>query len=55
MNDNSKPITLVYCIYYKVMKTILNPKAILKLSGNRTLLIQSSTSYAKIQVPKMIH
>jgi hypothetical protein len=39
----SQPLVIIYRIYYKLLKTNLNPQAVIKNSGNSTLLIQSST------------
>jgi hypothetical protein len=36
------------------MKTNLDPQAVIKSAGQSTLLIQSSTHDANIQIPKMI-
>lgn len=49
MDDNSQLLALVYRIYYRVLRTTLNPKTILKSSRNKTLLIQSSTPDANIE------
>lgn len=55
MDEGSKPLAIVYHICYKVLKTNLNSKAILKHLGNKILLIQSSIPITKIQIQKMIH
>ncbi|KAG7979575.1 hypothetical protein I3843_05G137400 [Carya illinoinensis] len=55
MIKGSKPLAVIYRIYYKVLKSTLNPKTVSKSTGNKTLLIQSSTPDANIQVPRMIH
>jgi hypothetical protein len=49
-----RPLTIVYRIYYRLMKTNLDPQAVIKNAGQSTLLIQSSTHDANIQIPKMI-
>ena len=51
----SKPLVVIYRIYYKVLKSTLNPKTVLKSTGGKTLLIQSSTPDANVKVPTMIH
>jgi hypothetical protein len=54
MEEGSRLIAIIYHIYYRLMKTNLNPQAFLKDSGGSTLLIQSSTQDANIRTPKMI-
>jgi hypothetical protein len=43
MEEGSRPLTIIYRIYYRLMKTNLDPQAIIKNAGQSTLLIQSST------------
>ena len=55
MEEGSKPIALIYCIYYRSFGTQLNPSA--RINGepaSKTKLIQCSTPDTKVQVPKMI-
>jgi len=52
--DGSKPLAIIYRIYYKLLKTKLNPHAKLKNAGDNTLLIQCSKPDAKVTLPKMI-
>ena len=54
MIEGSQPLALIYRIYYKTMKTNLNIHALSKCPKDKTVLIQSSTSDANIQVPKTI-
>jgi hypothetical protein len=54
MEKGSRPLAIIYRIYYKLMKTNLDPQAVIKSAGQSTLLIQSSTHDANIQIPKMI-
>ena len=55
MEEGSKPFALIYCIYYRLLGTQLNPSAINhKEPSGKTMLIQCSTPDAKVQVPKMI-
>ena len=54
MEKGSKPFALIYCIYYKLLGSQLNPCARIKDPAGKTMLIQCSTPDAKIQVPKMI-
>jgi hypothetical protein len=51
MTKGSKPLAIIYHIYYKLLKTNLNPQAVIKNTGNSTLLIQSSTQDANIRIP----
>jgi hypothetical protein len=44
----SQPVVIIYHIYYKLLKSNLNPQAVIKNSGESTLLIQSSTRDANI-------
>jgi hypothetical protein len=53
-NGGSRPLAIIYRIYYRLMKTNLDPQAIIKNAGQSTLLIQSSTQDANIRTPKMI-
>jgi hypothetical protein len=54
MEEGSIPLAIIYRIYYRLMKTNLDTQAIIKNAGQSTLLIQSSTHDANIQIPKMI-
>ena len=54
MDEGSKPLAVIYCIYYRLLKTNLNPHARQKNIGDKTLLIQCSTPDAKVQIPRMI-
>ena len=55
MDEGSKPLAIIYHIYYRLLKTNLNPHARLKNTSDKTLLIQCSTPNAKVQIPRMIH
>ena len=56
MEEGSKPSTLIYRIYYRLLGTQLNLGArINREPAGKTMLIQCSTPDAKVQVPKMIH
>jgi len=50
----SQSLVIIYRIYYKLLKTNLNPQAVIKNSGESTLLIQSSTRDANIRIPRMM-
>ena len=55
MEEGSKPFALIYRIYYRLLGTQLNLGAkINREQSGKTMLIQCSTSNAKVQVPKMI-
>jgi hypothetical protein len=54
MEEGSRPLAIIYRIYYRLMKTSLNPQAIFKDPKGSTLLIESSTQNAAISAPKMI-
>jgi hypothetical protein len=54
MEEGSRPLAIIYRIYYRLMKTSLNPQAIFKDPKGSTLLIESSTQNAAISTPKMI-
>ena len=54
MEEDSRPLAIIYCIYYRLMKTNLNHQAIVKDSAGSTMLIQSSTQDATVRTPKMI-
>ena len=54
MDEGNKPLAIIYCIYYRLLGTQLNPRVRLRDPGDKTLLIQCSTPQAKVQVPKMI-
>ncbi|KAG7995198.1 hypothetical protein I3843_01G096800 [Carya illinoinensis] len=55
MIKGSKLLAVIYRIYYRVLKSTLNPKTVLKSIGGKTLLIQSSTPDANVKVPTMIY
>ncbi|KAG7977429.1 hypothetical protein I3843_05G031500, partial [Carya illinoinensis] len=54
MVEGSRPISLVYRIYYRVLSTSLEPKAKIKSPKNETVLMYSSTSNSNITTPKML-
>jgi hypothetical protein len=54
MEEGSRPLAIIYRIYYRLMKTSLNPQAIFKDPKGSTLLIESSTQNVAISAPKMI-
>uniref|UniRef100_A0A2N9H983 Uncharacterized protein n=1 Tax=Fagus sylvatica TaxID=28930 RepID=A0A2N9H983_FAGSY len=54
MIEGSRPLALVYRIYYKLFKTNLNPQALIKDPQDQTLLLQASREDINVSVPKMI-
>jgi hypothetical protein len=54
MIEGSRPIALVYRIYYKLLKTNLNPQALTKDPKDQTLLLQASSEDINVNIPKMI-
>ncbi|KAL4653336.1 hypothetical protein ACB092_01G295400 [Castanea dentata] len=54
MDDGSRPFTLIYRIFYRLLDSQLTPRSRGRDPAGKTMLIQCSTSDAKIQVPKMI-
>ena len=54
MIEGSKSLALIYLIYYKLLNTNLNAKALLKSPRDKTLLLQCSSADINSQVPKMI-
>jgi hypothetical protein len=54
MEEGRRPLAIFYRTYYKLLKAFQNPHAVVKSSGNSTMLIQSSTQDANIYVPKMM-
>ena len=46
IEEGSRPLAIIYRIYYRLMKTNLNLQAIVKDSASSTMLIQSSTQDA---------
>ena len=54
MIEGSRPLALVYRIYYKLFKTNLDPQALIKDPKDQTLLLQASRKDINVNVPKMI-
>jgi hypothetical protein len=54
MMKNALPLNIVYRIYYKLMKTTLEPHALLESSNGQTLLLQCNTQNSTICIPKQI-
>jgi hypothetical protein len=54
MYEGAQPFVIVYRIYYKLMKTTLEPQALLESPKGKTLLLQASTSDSHVKVPTQI-
>ena len=55
MKEGSEHLAIIYRIYYKLMKTILDPQTIAGPSPKgHTLLLQASTPNSRLRVPKQI-
>ncbi|KAL4605961.1 hypothetical protein ACB092_09G068000 [Castanea dentata] len=54
MDDSSRPFTLIYRIFYRLLDSQLTPRSRGRDPAGKTMLIQCSTPNAKTQVPKMI-
>ncbi|KAL4615580.1 hypothetical protein ACB092_07G136400 [Castanea dentata] len=54
MDDGSRPFTLIYRIFYRLLDSQLTPRSRGRDPAGKTMLIQCSIPDAKIQVPKMI-
>ena len=50
MDEGSKPLAIIYRIYYRLVSTTVNPRARLRDTRDKTLLIQCSTLDAKVQI-----
>ena len=55
MKDGSEPLAIIYRIYYKLMKTTLDPQSMVEPSPKgHTLLLQASTPNSRLRVPQQI-
>ena len=55
MKEGSEHLAIIYRIYYKLMKTILDPQTIAGPSPKgHTLLLQASTANSRLRVPRQI-
>jgi len=50
----SQPLAIVYRIYYKLMKTTLEPQELVESPKGQTLLLQCNTQNFTICTPKQI-
>jgi hypothetical protein len=55
MLEGAQPLVIVYRIYYKLMKTTLEPQALVESPKGKTLLLQASTSDSHVNVPTQIN
>ena len=55
MLEGAQPLVIVYRIYYKLMKTTLEPQALMESSKGKALLLQASTSESHVNVPTQIN
>jgi hypothetical protein len=55
MLEGAQPLVIVYRIYYKLMRTTLEPQALMKSPKEKTLLLQASTSDSHTKVPTQIN
>ena len=55
MKEGLEPLAIIYRIYYKLMKTTLDPQSMVdpSLKGH-TLLLQASTANSRLRVPQQI-
>jgi hypothetical protein len=51
----SQPLVIVYRIYYKLMKTTLEPQALMESPKGKTLLLQASTSDSMLKSPHKLN
>ena len=54
MYEGAQPLVIVYRIYYKLMKTTLEPQALMESPKGKTLLLQASSSDSQVKVPTQI-
>ena len=54
MYEGAQPLVIVYRIYYKLMKTTLEPQALMESPKGKTLLSQPSTKDSHVNVPTQI-
>ena len=53
MKDGLEPLAIIYRIYYKLMKTTLDPQIMADPSPKgHTLLLQASTKNSRLRVPQ---
>ena len=53
MKEGFEPLVVIYRIYYKLMKTTLDPQSMVDPSSKgQTLLLQASTRNTRLRVPQ---
>ena len=55
MLEGAQPLVIVYRIYYKLIKTTLEPQVLMESPKCKTLLLQASTSDSHTRVPTQIN
>ena len=56
MKEGSKPLAIIYRIYYKLMTTTLDPQSMVEPSPKgHIFLLQASTTNSRLRVPRQIH
>ena len=55
MLKGAQPLVIVYRIYYKLMKTTLEPQPLMERLKDKTLLLQTSTKNSNTRVPTQIN
>jgi hypothetical protein len=55
MLEGAQPLVIVYRIYYKLMKTTLEPQTLMESPKGKTLLLQASTNDSHVNVPTQIN
>ncbi len=55
MLKGSQLLVIIYRIYYKLMKTTLEPQALMESPKGKTFLLQASTENSNTQVPTQIN
>ena len=55
MKEGLEPLAIIYRIYYKLMKTTIDPQSMVEASPKgHTLLLQASTPNSRLRVPQQI-
>jgi hypothetical protein len=55
MLEGAQPLVIVYRIYYKLMKTTLEPQVLMESPKGKTLLLQASICNSHTRVPTQIN
>ena len=54
MLEGAQPLVIAYRIYYKLMKTTLEPQVLMESPKRKTLLLQASIDDSHVNVPTQI-